>query len=116
MALVSRWMPLGEVSSRAFDAEVRGLAQRVAVEDLGERLYRSGPIPIRRTSYTHLVDRVRLECADGSALKLRLYGPRRPQVDTLNSIRFDDRVGWIVGTEACGSSTFLYAWLATYQR
>jgi hypothetical protein len=115
MALVSRWLTRTDLSQRSFDDEVRSLEQRVALEDLGHRLKETGPIPVLRTIYTPLGGRVRLDCADGSALKLRLFWPRRDPVDTLDSIRFDDRVGWIVGTQSGGSLLVFYAWLATYQ-
>jgi len=115
MALVSRWRTRGELSPRAFDGEVRSLTQRVALDDLGSRLQTAGPIPVVRTLYTPLGGRVRLDCADGGALKLRLFWPRHGTVDTLDSIRFDDRVGWIVGTQSGGSPLVFYAWLATYQ-
>ena len=115
MALVSRWQPLGELSPRAFDAEVRSLVQRAALEELARRITTTGPIAVRHTRYTPISGRVCFELSDDSTLKLRLFWRRRGQVDRLDSIRFDDRIGWIVVAQSGGSRLVFYAWLATYQ-
>ena len=115
MALVSRRLPRAELSARAFDGELRSLVERAALDDLANRLETTGPIAVRRTVYSQLGCRVRLHCADGSALRLRLFWARRGSVDTLDSMRFDDRVGWIVGAHSGAVPMVFYAWLATYQ-
>ena len=115
MALVSRRPPREEPSPRAFAAEVRSLLERAALEDFAKRLDATGPIPVRRMRYTTFASRVRLQCLDGGALELRIYWPRHGPIDTLESIRFDDRVGWIVRTRSAGAPVVLYAWLGRYE-
>ena len=104
MALVSRWQPRGELSPRAFDAEVRSLVQRAALEELARRIATTGPIAVRHTRYTPISGRVCFELSDDSTLKLRLYWRRRGQVDRLDSIRCDDRIGWIASATCAGFS------------
>ena len=101
------------VRTRGLRLELERLVQEVRIDDLRRRLA-TAEVGVRDTAYRRSGGRVRFELDDGSTLALRLFWPRRGAVDSIVSMVYDERIGWIVDARTVAGGTMtLYAWLAT---
>jgi hypothetical protein len=101
------------VRRRDLQHELDRLVQEVRIGDLRQRLA-TGEVSVWRTTYRRSGGRVQLELDDTTTLDLRLFWARRDTVAALTSMRFDERVGWIVVGHTTGrSDVTFYAWSAT---
>jgi hypothetical protein len=83
------------------------------LERLADRIREHGPVEVLATIFGHGGQRVDLHL-DDAILKLRLFWSRHDAVAALESIRWDDRIGWVlVVRRAHGERRIDYAWLAT---
>jgi hypothetical protein len=90
-----------------------GVAHQVRLERLSARLVRSGPLAVAHTTWGVFGDRIRLFLDDGSLMTLKLFWPRPIVAAALVSVRFDHRIGWVVGARAASGDRLIYfAWLA----
>jgi hypothetical protein len=95
-------------------AELEGTRNQLRMERLAERLRERGPLAVRDTVVRGHGHRVRLELDDGSVLALRMFWPRPQSVAALVSVRWDERIGWVVAVRTTtGEQMIDYAWLAT---
>jgi hypothetical protein len=85
------------------------------LERLASRLALNGPVAVRATVLRRGGDRLDLHLDDGTILKLRLFWRRRESVVAIESMRWDDRIGWVLVVHtAAGARRVDYAWLATF--
>ncbi len=95
-------------------AQLDGVRNEMRMERLATRLRERGPLAVRETCVRRKGDRVRLVLDDDSVLSLRMFWPRPQTVAALMSVRWDDRIGWVVVVRtARGDRLIDYAWLAT---
>jgi hypothetical protein len=84
------------------------------LERLADRLAAEGPVPVRATVLRHGGQRVDLHLDEHTSLELRLFRARSDAVIQLDSIRWDDGIGWVlVVWTAQGERRIDDAWLAT---
>jgi hypothetical protein len=85
------------------------------LERLRSRLALSGPIAVRDTAVRRGGERLDLHLDDETILKLRLFWARREAVEAIESMRWDDRIGWVLVVHTAGGARRVdYAWLATF--
>lgn len=98
---------------RSDAAELDGLSNQVRIEQLAARLTEQGPLAARDTVVWRGGTRVALHLDDGSILRLRLFWARHGVVAAIESVRFDDEIGWVlVVRTTAGERRVDYAWLA----
>jgi hypothetical protein len=95
-------------------AELAGTRNEVMIDRLAHRLRERGPLAVRDTVIRRQGDRVTYVLDDDSVLALRMFWPRPQTVAALMSVRWDDRIGWVVVVRtSAGKRMIDYAWLAT---
>ena len=101
-----------DIEMRALEREQAGVVHKFRLDHLATRLER-GPIAVQDTLCGFSADRVTMELDDGHVLVVRLLRRRRITVAALCSIRWDDRVGWLIVVRAStGEHVLLKAWRA----
>jgi hypothetical protein len=94
-------------------ATLDGVENQIRLERLAARLAERGPLAVRHTEVRHAGQRETLHLDDDTVLSLRLFWARTSRVAALCSVRWDDRVGWIlVVRTTAGARRIDYAWLA----
>jgi hypothetical protein len=89
-----------------------GTRSQLRLERLAAELRTKGPATVVSTSVRAGGERLRLRLAGEAVLRLRLYWPREEPVAALESLRWDERIGWVVVVRTAGGRRIDYAWLA----
>ena len=98
---------------RSDAAALARTANLLRLERLADRLTASGPLAVRTSTARAGGARVRYELDDDTALTLRLFWARRETVAALCSMRWEDRIGWVVALRTtAGERLVAFAWLA----
>jgi hypothetical protein len=95
-------------------AQLAATLNEIRLERLAAKLKARGPLAVRDTIVRRNGDRVWLYLDDDSVLRLRMFWPRRQIVAALLSVRWSNRIGWVVVVRTtAGEEVTDYAWLAT---
>lgn len=103
----------GRISWATVRRELDGMAHRVRLELLDERLRELRSLAVAHCTRGWFGDRVTMWLDDGSLMKLKLFWPVSRPLAAVLSVRFDARVGWLVSARTTsGERVVLCAWLA----
>jgi hypothetical protein len=100
---------------RADHPSLDGTRNELRIERLAGRLRAEGPLPVESAWVRGGGHRVGLVLAGGAVLRLRLFWACKVEVTELESIRWDDRIGWVVVVRTASGPRVAYAWLASLE-
>ena len=101
-----------DIEMRALEREQAGVVHKFRLEHLAVRLQR-GPLAVQDTVCGFSADRLVMLLDGGETLVVRLLSRCRTTAAALCSIRWEDRLGWlIVVRTSTGDRILLKAWRA----
>jgi hypothetical protein len=101
-----------DLEMRALEREHAGAVHKFRLDHLAERL-QAGPLAVQDTVCGFSADRLAMLLDGGETLVVRLLSRCRITVAALCSVRWEDRLGWlIVVRTSTGDRILLKAWRA----